>query len=309
MFALGIPGKVNAMRFDEGHQPVEELSDKQYPLYVFSKVLQWIELDQLPSVVKKMGYDGIDLTVRNGGHIEPKDAKKLLPQFVAQCKNEGMSTPILTTGILDAEGEYAHEILETASKAGIKIYRLGWYKYDIKRSIEDQIKEFTDKLKRIAELNKEYGITGNYQNHSGPYFGASIWDLNYSLKRIGVPKNELAVQFDIRHAIVEGVKSWMQDFKSIADRISSLVIKDFCWISDHSLEPQNVALGKGVIDFAMYFNLLREMKINAPVSIHLEHPLGGAEAGSREPGLSVQNLVNAIEAERKFIDEVLANKK
>jgi hypothetical protein len=86
MLALGIPGKVSAMRFDEDHQPIEELSDKQYPLYVFSKVLQWADLDQLPSVVKKMGYDGIDLTVRNGGHIEPKDAKKLLPQFVARCK-------------------------------------------------------------------------------------------------------------------------------------------------------------------------------------------------------------------------------
>src|SRR5687768_9560627 len=230
LLALSLPAAVNSFEATVRHKSFQRISDPEgFSVYIFSKVMQWVSLDKLPSTVKEMGFDGIDLTVRGGGHIDPQSVKVQLPEVVKICNSEGLKTPILTTEISDAQEHYTRDILETAARAGVKHYRLGWYKYDMTKSIGDQANRFTDKLKSIADLNKEYAITGHYQNHSGPYFGASIWDLNNALVQIN--SDALAVQYDIRHAMVEGARSWLQSFKLIADRISSLVIKDFSWAS------------------------------------------------------------------------------
>jgi L-ribulose-5-phosphate 3-epimerase len=39
-------------------------------------------------------------------------------------------------------------------------------------------------------------------------------------------------------------------------------------------------LGEGMVDFKTYFKLLKQYRINVPVSLHFEYPLGGAESGA-----------------------------
>ena len=50
---------------------------------VFSKHLQWANVKEAAAVAKEIGYDGIDLTVRAGGHVLPERVEADLP--VSNC--------------------------------------------------------------------------------------------------------------------------------------------------------------------------------------------------------------------------------
>jgi hypothetical protein len=47
---------------------------------IFSKHLQWLNVADAARLAADIGFDGIDLTVRKGGHIEPSRAAEELPR-------------------------------------------------------------------------------------------------------------------------------------------------------------------------------------------------------------------------------------
>jgi sugar phosphate isomerase/epimerase len=289
--------------------PVTDATNKKYQLqnkrgiYVFSKVLQWIPVMELPAVAKKMGYDGIDLTVREGGHIEPKDVKSVLPAFVEKCLAIGLQHPLLTTTILDPTDKESMQVIETAGKLGIKHYRMGWYNYDFKQNLKNQLEALKSEVSKIADQNRKFNISGNYQNHSGNSVGAAVWD-GYQL----VNQNSTeycGLEYDIRHAMVEGAFSWPVNFELIKNKIRVVDIKDFRWSSDKELKPINVPLGEGVVDFTAFVALLNKNKLYTPMSIHLEHDLGGAELGSKSPSISEDEIIKAVTKDLNFLKNLV----
>ena len=156
----------------------------------------------------------------------------------------------------------------------------------------------------MAQLNQDLGITGAYQNHSGLYFGAPIWDLKAALKEIN--PNFLGCQYDIMHASLEGAKSWEIDFQLIQPHINSLVIKDFKWVEENGVwKRQYTPLGEGMVDFDTYFGLLKKYKINVPISIHYEYDLGGAEYG-KTPIMSREKIFAKMRKDIEFIKNKLS---
>ncbi len=124
----------------------------------------------------------------------------------------------------------------------------------------------------LAELNKGVGIQGGYQNHSGTFFGSSMWDLNEVLQQI--PTEWMSSQFDIRHAVCEGYKSWVISMEMLAGSIGSLALKDFTWeIANGQAKVKSVPMGEGIIDFDQYFKAVKSLGIVAPITLHAEYPL------------------------------------
>ena len=298
-----VVGSVTAM-------PAVDVERKKYQpenkrsIYVFSKVLQWIPVMELPAAVKEMGYDGIDLTVRKDGHIEPKDVMSVLPAFVEKCLDVGLKHPILTTAILDPNDIESKQIIETAGKSGIKHYRMGWYNYDFKSDIKSQLANYKLSVSQLSKYNQESGISGNYQNHAGDSVGAVVWD-GYQL----VNQNSTdycGLEYDIRHAIVEGAFSWPVNFELVKDKIRVVDIKDFRWSSEKELKPINVPLAEGLIDFKAFVALLNKNNLYTPMSIHVEHDLGGAELGSKSPSISESKIIEAVTKDLKFLKQLVS---
>jgi len=81
-------------------------------------------------------------------------------------------------------------------------------------------------------------------------------------------------RYDIRHATVEGNGSWPLGLKLLKDHIRCLVIKDFRWGEQDGRNLEiNVPVGEGVVDFKAYFNLVNELGIHGPITLHLEYPM------------------------------------
>jgi L-ribulose-5-phosphate 3-epimerase len=88
------------------------------PFYLFSKVLQWMPLADVPKAVKDMGFDGIDLPVRRNGFFDTPDLKTKLPKVVSESANLGLKTPVLTTDMNIGRMAEMDEFLKTLAGEG-----------------------------------------------------------------------------------------------------------------------------------------------------------------------------------------------
>ena len=207
---------------------------------------------------------------------------------------------MMTTAVEDVANNADKKVLETAAKLGIKFYRMNWLAYPKDKSIPQAIEQFQQTIKDLSLLNKKLGITGAYQNHSGLRAGASIWELWDMVQK--ADKQHMGVQYDIRHAVVEGGLSWKNGLKLIHPDIKILAIKDFVWSKKNgTYVVENVPLGEGMVDFKSYFALLKEYNINVPVSLHYEYPLGGAEHGGFEINVDKKVVFDAMRRDLKLL--------
>ncbi|MDX2246758.1 MAG: sugar phosphate isomerase/epimerase family protein [Bacteroidia bacterium] len=296
-FAAGFP------EISFPHLRREKLPD----ISVFSKHLQWLDYEGMANFAAEVGFDGIDLTVRPGGHVFPENVKKDLPKAVKAVEKVGLKIKLITTAITAAKEPHTETILKTAADLGVDFYRMGWIAYDPALVLKQNQEQLAAQLKELSELNARTGIKGAYQNHAGDRFGAAIWDLAEVLDPIG--SEWLGCQYDIRHATVEGANAWPVTLQRIAPHINTLDFKDFVWEmkADGKFEVKNVPLGEGIVNFDHYLALLQKLKIEAPISLHYEYDLGGAEHGNREIALDRQAVAATMKKDLEFLRKRLSH--
>src|SRR3954466_4703957 len=79
---------------------------------IFSKHLQFVQGEELAKTAAEIGFDGIDITVRKGGHVAPERVQQDLPGLVSIIRKHGLEVPMITTDIVDADTPHAEEILK-----------------------------------------------------------------------------------------------------------------------------------------------------------------------------------------------------
>ncbi len=95
----------------------------QLKVAIFSKHLHFLQGEELAKAAKEIGFDGIDITVRKGGHVEPARVRQDLPPLVATIRKTGLEVPMVTTDIVDSDTPYTEDILKTLAELGIPRYR------------------------------------------------------------------------------------------------------------------------------------------------------------------------------------------
>ncbi len=239
----------------------------------FTKPLHWMNYDQLAESVAKLGLDGFDLTVRPKGHVLPENVERDLPRVVKAAQAQGLKVEMIVTEITDAEDELAEKVLKTAAQHGVKQYRMGYLKYDLKKGIEASLSDISKTMGGLEKLNQSAGLTGSYQNHYAwqpGLFGCAIWDLHRVLKDVN--PQWLACQYDVRHAIAECAGSWVLGMRLIAPWIKSICLKDFDFKGERKGRscPRTQPAGKGEVPWKEYAGLLEDLNIKVPASIHIE---------------------------------------
>lgn len=275
----------------------------KHPICLFSKHLQFLGFDELSETLAKIGFDGIDLTVRKGGHIEPENVKRELPKAIKAAVKAGVSIPMMTTRIVNADDKYTAETLEVAADNGITHYRMGAINYDHSKSIQENIDFQKTQFEKLDKLNRKYKIHGGFQNHWGAKFGSPVWDLYAVLKE--VESEWTGCQYDVRHAVVEGGASWILGMKAVAPYITSAVVKDVIWEKvNNKWKPVSVPLGTGMVDFTAYFNEFKKLENVGPVSLHYEYGIGlGKILGDRIP--SENEIIEFYKPDLEHLKEMM----
>ena len=248
-------------------------TNARYKIIGFTKPFQELNHEKCADTVAEIGWDGIECPVRPKGQIEPERASDELPKLIEALKKRGKEISIVTTAITSASDKQTEPLLRTISKLGLKRYRLGSFKYTDKKSIPDQLNEFTTALRELSALNKQLGLTGAVQNHSGrDYFGAPIWDIWTAIKDLD-PQN-MGIMFDIGHATIEGGLSWPIEARLMEPHFVAVYVKDpRLQKTPRAPRAEWVPLGEGLLGKA-FFDWLKTTKFNGPISHHAEYDHG-----------------------------------
>jgi sugar phosphate isomerase/epimerase len=275
-----------------------QASHRTAPLKVsiFSKHLHWLDYEGMAQTAAEIGFDGIDLTVRAGGHVLPERVQEDLPKAYEAVRKAGLSMPMVTAGIVNARTPHIDAMLKTFSSLGIPLYRWGGFQWEEPTPVPERLAQLKAEAARLGELNRQHKLCAMYHNHSGTEVGASVWDLWEMLKDLD--GRWLGVNYDFSHATIEGgLGGWISSFRLVSPMMKGIAIKDFSWGKNSRgvWQPQWCPLGDGMVNYRKYFTMLKDANFSGPVQMHVEYPLGGAENGAK----TVTDKARAIAALRK----------
>jgi sugar phosphate isomerase/epimerase len=261
---------------------------------LFSKHLPAMDWSRLAQAVKKLGFGGVDLTVRPGGHVRPERAPEDLPKAVAAIRAEGLSVPMITTALTSAHDPTAKPILSTAGKLSIPFFKPGYYKYSF-ADVRVELQKAMNDFRSLTEASKQSGVQCGFHNHEG-YVGAQLWDVAQTIDQLD-PK-WVGYYFDIRHAVAEGGGAgWKIALNLAAPRIKMIAVKDSYWEkSGKGWRQVNCPLGQGMVDWKAYFKALRQANFQGPISLHLEYEITGATTAAQE-----ENTLAAAQRDFEFL--------
>jgi len=285
--------------------PVAAAAPKRLPIVLMSKFMQFFDVKRMGEMTAQLGFDGVDLCVRKGAHVLPERAADDLPAAVDAIRKAGSNVGMITSDIVDAGTPHAETVLKTAAKLGIRRYRWGSFRYDLSKPIAPQLESFKPRVKELAALNRDLGVTAMYHPHSGPQqVGAGIWDVWYLIKDLS--PEQVSFNFDIGHAVVEGGYGGWQHTSRLALPLSrGIAIKDFVFGRDKKgeWEPLWKPLGEGMVDFRQFLKLVREADFTGPVQLHYEYPLGGIDTGSSKPTIELEVAWKAMRRDLALLRE------
>ena len=244
-------------------------------LVMFSKMLGEFPVAEAARRIKGLGFAGVDLTVRPGGHVLPERVEKDLPEAVKAIRDEGLSVPMITTAITRAGDPHAEAVLATAAALGIRRAKLGYWnapKGGLAEAI-DRARRELDGLERLAESSH---LTLGVHNHSGPGYVNCQPMVIWSLIRDRNPEH-VAAYFDPGHAAVEGgLGGWRQALELLGPRIRLVAVKDFDWKSEPGRpkavwRSRQVPLREGLVAWPEFFMALAALHYDGPISLHSEY--------------------------------------
>ncbi len=273
---------------------------------MFTKMLQEFSIAEAARRIKALGFDGVDLTVRPGGHVLPEKVEKDLPVAVAAIHAEGLTIPMMSTAITRATDPHVEAILDAAARQDIRRIKLGYWnaqKGKLREAI-DNARTALDGLERLAESRQ---VTLGIHNHSGPGYVNCQPAIIATLLRDRNPKY-VASYFDPGHAAVEGGSGgWRQNLELLGPQIRLVAVKDFAWKSvpgnpKKVWQAEQVPLVDGLVAWSEVFAALDGLHYDGPVSLHSEYK--GAHSWR---DLTTPELIEQTAADLAFVKRLVSN--
>lgn len=253
---------------------------------MFSKHLQTLSILEAGRMMKSLGFDGMELTVRPGGHILPEQVDEALARAVEELKGIGLEVPALVVEIQNARQAYAADVCRAAGRVGATVLRTSSYRYQGFGAIREQIAAARRDVDDLESLGKEHGVRLCIHCHSGDYLSGQGGILSRIVD--DVDPRYVGVSLDVGHLTVEGGKSgWRQSIDLLSPRVGIVAVKSFGWF--HEVDPKTgerrwnakvVPLEDGNVQWRRTFELLRQTGWDgdgrALVSVHSEYQGNGS---------------------------------
>jgi sugar phosphate isomerase/epimerase len=245
-------------------------------LACFTKSFQDWPLERVCAQFQAIGLDGLDLTVRPGGHVEPGDAETGLPLAVKAAQESGIEVIQLTTAVTQADDE-ATRLIQLAGQHGIDRIKLGYYKYRQFGALREEMDQVRGQLQRLASLGEKHGVRPCVHIHSGaciPSHGTML----YELLRDQDPRH-IGAYVDPLHMTKEGGgDGWRQGLDLLAPWIALCSVKNFTWHKTHRdatgqqrWETRVVPIDEGIAPLPDFVAALKKLGYQGPYSMHGEY--------------------------------------
>jgi sugar phosphate isomerase/epimerase len=260
-------------------------------LCLFSKHAAKLNYTQLGKFAKQTGFDGIDLTVRPGGHVLPEKVADDLPKALQEIEAAGSKVPMITTGITNPRAPEAAATLRAAGTLKVPFWKVGYFRYD--KPIDQKLVEVQLALSGLTALSRLYNCAAGFHNHSGNYVGSPMWDSRQLLTPLDAAF--IGYYFDPCHATIEGgLWNWKGSLEIALPRLKMLAVKDFYWEKDAKGKwtAKWCPLGEGMVDWKTVFTQLAKARFSGPVSLHTEYHTPDELKALADDGAKMRKLVD-----------------
>jgi sugar phosphate isomerase/epimerase len=253
---------------------------------MFSKHLQTMSVAEAGKTIKSLGFSGVELTVRPGGHVLPDNVAEDLPRAVEELRAAGLETPAIVVEIHNRQQEHAEAVCRAASKVGARELRTSSHRYRGFGEIREQIGAARKDAKELEALGREHGVRLCIHCHSGDFLSGQGGIL--AMITDETDPRYVGVSLDVGHLTTEGGKSgWKQSIDMVKERVGIVAVKSFGWFHETDSKTNEkrwnaklVPLEEGNVQWKLAFQLLRQAGWDsdgsALVSVHSEYQGGGS---------------------------------
>lgn len=248
----------------------------------FTKSFQDWPIVEVCRRFREIGLDGLDLTVRRGGHIEPKDAADRLPAAVRTAQEAGVHILLVTSDITDPTPE-AEALFAACGKLGIDRVKLGYYRYTKFGTLRAQMDDARKRIAAVAKLARKHGVLACVHIHSGtflPSHGTQAFELVRDMR-----PDEVGVYADMLHMALEGSgDGWRQGLDLLRPWIALVAVKNFAWQPGERDQRGRLRWRERVVPVADGISpipefaavLAKEIRYDGVYSLHSEYKGGGS---------------------------------
>lgn len=133
---------------------------------LFTKLFRGVSVEDIGSTANGLGFDGIDLLIRDGYQVTPEEPERL-GDAVRALKGAGLGVPMATTDITDPALAATQRLFQSCADTGIGIIRLGYWKYDPAVGYAELLDTSRRHLEQIAAIAESTGVKAAIQLHGG----------------------------------------------------------------------------------------------------------------------------------------------
>ena len=241
----------------------------------YSRNLIKVPYPQLGFIAQQIGYEGIDLTVMDGGHVDPHITNVDLVRALESVRGVGLEVPMISTTITSPNDQTAYPILAITGHTQVHLYRLGFWPWSNKPGtppdIQRRLAEVRNDLMSLLALGRNYQMVAMFPNRAGAFVGEALWDAQAILG--DMDPQWIGYYFDPSQATAEGgVSGWEIALRLALPRLKAVAVQDFTWAKNGTgWKMQMCPLGQGVVDWQSFFEILAAARYTGPISIHQEY--------------------------------------
>ena len=260
---------------------VSELPAEESPKWVpevctYTEHFQKLPIPEVCKVFKRIGVDGLDLTVRPGGHIEPKNVKDELSKAVKAALEHGLEIMMLTTDISTPDRQ-AEEIVATCQKLNIERIKLGYFPAGKFGNLAKRLDDVRRQLDSIVKLTAKCGVRPCVHVHSGATIPSNGFML-YELIR-EMPPDRIGAYLDSYHmTITGGAGGWRQAIDLLRPWTSLVALKNFQWeradrdgIGQQRWRTNYCRLEDGIAPIPEFVSTIHESGYRGFYTLHTEY--------------------------------------
>ena len=149
----------------------------------FTKFWEDLSVRQLGERARELGYDGLDLAVRDGHPINIDNVTDELPGAVRAWRELGVDCSMISssTDLIDPDAADAVTLFEAAAAAGVPRIKMGYFKFTPGDSFEELWSLARRRLDGFERLSRRTGVQTMYHTHSGQCLGSNCAGMRHLL--------------------------------------------------------------------------------------------------------------------------------
>jgi sugar phosphate isomerase/epimerase len=240
-------------------------------LCMFSGNMAKIHYSQIGDIAAQIGFEGIDLTVMIGGHVDPRITNVDLVRAFESIRGSNLEVPMITTAINSPADGTVYPVLYLTGHSQIPLFRLGQWQYGESGDIQQRLQRVRLDLTQIVALAQRCGITAMFPNRAGGFVGEAVWDTQSIIGEMD--PRWIGYMFDPAEATAEGgLGGWETALRVALPRLRAVSLQDFHWekVGDE-WKMQKCPLGQGMVDWGKFFSILAAAHFTGPISLQIEY--------------------------------------